>query len=77
MESDSLVTTLRPNAANPSTNMWQQTVAQYVTANLEIAPIPGDTVAVNDEWSLVIKEVDNKGALRTIGLKRQDLPMVN
>ena len=38
-----------------------------------MAPVSGDTVAINDEWSLVIKEVDDKGKLRTIGLKREEL----
>ena len=55
-------------------NMWQQTVAEYVKGNLDMAPVSGDTVAINDEWSLVIKEVDHKGKLRTIGLKREELP---
>ena len=54
--------------------MWQQTVAEYVKGNLDMAPVSGDTVAINDEWSLVIKEVDDKGKLRTIGLKREELP---
>lgn len=50
-------------------NMWQQTVAQYIKANLTAPPVPGDTVKIDKEWSLIIKEVDNKGKLRTIGLK--------
>ena len=49
--------------------MWQQTVAQYIKANLTAPPVPGDTVKIDKEWSLIIKEVDNKGKLRTIGLK--------
>ncbi|WP_367110506.1 potassium/proton antiporter [uncultured Psychrobacter sp.] len=54
------------------TAMWRQTVAEYVKSNLETAPVAGDTVAINDEWSLVIKEIDGKGTLRTIGLKHLD-----
>ncbi|WP_201529806.1 potassium/proton antiporter [Psychrobacter frigidicola] len=71
MQSESLVSKLKSKTDDPSKNMWQQTVAEYVTSSLETAPVSGDTVAVNDEWSLVIKEVDNKGKLRTIGLKCQ------
>nr|WP_261870618.1 transporter associated domain-containing protein [Psychrobacter sp. JCM 18901] len=53
-------------------NMWEQTVAEYVKSHLGTAPVSGDTVVISDEWSLVIKEVDDKGKLRTIGLKYQD-----
>jgi len=74
MESESLVTKVKPKDKEPSKNMWQQTVAEYVIASLDTAPVSGDTVAINDEWSLVIKEVDGKGKLRTIGLKYQELP---
>lgn len=50
-------------------NMWQQTVAEFIKANLNTAPVPGDTVQINEEWSLIIKDIDDKGTLRTIGLK--------
>lgn len=52
-------------------NMWEQTVAEYVKQSLKMAPVAGDTVAINEEWLLVIKEVDDQGALRAIGLKQQ------
>jgi cell volume regulation protein A len=74
MESESLVTKVKSKDKETSKNMWQQTVAEYVIASLDTAPVSGDTVAINDEWSLVIKEVDGKGKLRTIGLKYQELP---
>lgn len=73
MESGPLVNLLKSKAEDKPTDIWQQTVSQYVTTHLDTAPVPGDTVAVNDEWSLVVREVDNTGALRTIGLKRQDV----
>jgi cell volume regulation protein A len=41
-----------------------------------MAPVAGDTVAINEEWLLVIKEVDDQGRLRTIGLKQQEVPTV-
>ncbi|TXD97865.1 potassium/proton antiporter [Psychrobacter frigidicola] len=72
MESETLVTKLKSKTKDPSASMWQQTVAEYVISSLETAPVSGDTVAINDEWSLVIKEVDGKGVLRTIGLKHQE-----
>jgi len=75
MEADSLVDNLQSADDNGSKSMWEQTVAEYVTASLDTAPVSGDTVAINDEWSLIIKEVDDKGKLRTIGLKHQDVPV--
>ena len=50
--------------------MWEQTVAEYIKDNLKMAPVAGDTVVINKEWLLVIKEVDGQGRLRTIGLKQ-------
>ncbi|WP_201585956.1 potassium/proton antiporter [Psychrobacter jeotgali] len=50
-------------------NMWQQTVAEYIATHLETKPVSGDTVAINEEWVLVVKELDQYGNLRTIGLK--------
>ena len=76
MESESLVAKLKSKTDDTSTNMWQQTVAEYIVSSLNTAPVSGDTVAINDEWSLVIKEVDAKGTLRTIGLKQEKLPVV-
>lgn len=76
MQSESLVTRLRSKTDDDATTMWQQTVAEYVSASLDVKPVSGDTVAINDEWSLVIKEIDDKGGLRTIGLKREDIPTV-
>ena len=73
MTSESLVEKLKSKPEDPSKSMWQQTVAEYVKGSLGTAPVSGDTVAINDEWSLVVKEVDDKGKLRTIGLKHQDL----
>jgi cell volume regulation protein A len=71
MASDALVKTLKTKGEDSTKNMWEQTVAEYVTSHLGTAPVSGDTVVVSDEWSLVIKEVDDKGKLRTIGLKHQ------
>ena len=69
--SESFITKLKSYPVDSPVAMWQQTVAEYVTKNLDTAPVSGDMVAVNDDWSLVVKEIDKKGELRTIGLKRQ------
>jgi len=72
MASETLVKTLKTSDEDSAKNMWEQTVAEYVKSHLGTAPVSGDTVVISDEWSLVIKEVDDKGKLRTIGLKYQD-----
>lgn len=69
---NSLPSSAKPNLSQQqgtSINMWQQTVAEYITANLNAPPVPGDTVQIDDEWALIIKDVDSRGILRTIGLK--------
>ncbi|MGE6407277.1 MULTISPECIES: potassium/proton antiporter [unclassified Psychrobacter] len=71
MASETLVKTLKTSDEDSAKNMWEQTVAEYVKTHLGTAPVSGDTVVVSDEWSLVIKEVGDKGKLRTIGLKYQ------
>ncbi len=71
MTAKPLVKTLKTTEADSTKDMWEQTVAEYVTSHLGTAPVSGDTVVVNDEWSLVIKEVGEKGKLRSIGLKHQ------
>lgn len=70
MKSESLEDTLNTK------NMWEQTVAEYIKDSLKMAPVAGDTVAINEKWLLVIKEVDDQGRLRTIGLKQLEGPAV-
>lgn len=81
MESETLVESLKSQADHAEQedetfqkSMWDQTVAEYVKGSLGTAPVSGDTVAISEEWALVIKEVDDKGKLRTIGLKHTELP---
>ncbi len=81
MESETLVESLKSQAGHAEQedetfqkSMWDQTVAEYVKGSLGTAPVSGDTVAISEEWALVIKEVDDKGKLRTIGLKHTELP---
>ena len=70
MKFESLEDTLNTN------NMWEQTVAEYIKDSLKMAPVAGDTVVINKEWLLVIKEVDGQGRLKTIGLKQLEKPAV-
>ncbi|MGP9558347.1 potassium/proton antiporter [Psychrobacter sp. AOP7-A1-24] len=72
MASETLVKTFKTSDEDSAKNMWEQTVAEYVKSHLGTAPVSGDTVVISDEWSLVIKEVDDKGKLRTIGLKYEE-----
>ena len=76
MASETLVKTLKTSDEDSAKNMWEQTVAEYVKSHLGTAPVSGDTVVVSDEWSLVIKEVEDKGKLGTIGLKYQQPSVV-
>ena len=70
--SESLADTLKYKKLKNTESKWEQTVAEYVAQSLETAPVSGDTVEIDDVWSLVIKEVDDKGKLRTIGLKHEE-----
>ena len=72
MKFESLDDGLNTKNEGSSKNMWEQTVAQYVKASLKMAPVAGDTVVINEEWLLVIKDVDDNGRLRAIGLKQQE-----
>ena len=72
MKFESLDDGLNTENEGSSKNMWEQTVAQYVKASLKMAPVSGDTVVINEEWLLVIKDVDDNGRLRAIGLKQQE-----
>ena len=77
MESESLVAQLKSTTDDTTTNMWEQTVAEYVISHLKTAPVSGDTVPINDEWSLVVRKIDEKGALGTIGLKQEKAATVS
>lgn len=47
-----------------------QTVGEFVSMRLETEPVAGDRIHLNDEWALVVKEVDKAGHLRSIGLRQ-------
>ncbi|MDN6308087.1 potassium/proton antiporter [Psychrobacter sp.] len=68
---ESKATKSKNKAKQSSKSMWEQTVAEFIVARLDTAPVSGDTVEINNEWALVIKEVGDKGKLRAIGLKHE------
>ncbi|WP_169391740.1 MULTISPECIES: hypothetical protein [Psychrobacter] len=57
-------------------SIWQQTVAEFVMANVATSPVAGDKIVVNEEWSLVVKEVDKNGVPCAIGLKHEALAAI-
>lgn len=46
-----------------------KTVAEFVMEQLSTEPVKGDSVRLNDTWSLIVRDVDGRGNLRGIGLK--------
>lgn len=48
-----------------------QTVEEYMMEHFKTEPVKGDEVHLNDTWSLIVRDVDNKGRLRGVGLKNK------
>lgn len=46
-----------------------QTIEEYMLEHLSAEPVSGDRVALNENWSLIVRDVDGQGRLRGIGLK--------
>ncbi|MFB6349803.1 potassium/proton antiporter [Moraxella sp. ZJ142] len=53
------------------TEAKNQTVEEYMMGHFKTEPVKGDEVYLNDTWSLIVRDVDNKGRLRGIGLKNK------
>lgn len=47
----------------------QKTVEEFMLDNLQNELVAGDKVRLNDAWSLIVRDVDDKGRLRGAGLK--------
>lgn len=47
----------------------QKTVEEFMLDNLQNELVAGDKVRLNDVWSLIVRDVDDKGRLRGAGLK--------
>ncbi|MDO4426498.1 MAG: potassium/proton antiporter [Moraxella sp.] len=46
-----------------------QTIEEYMLEYLSTEPVSGDRVVLNENWSLIVRDVDGQGRLRGIGLK--------
>ncbi|UTO05536.1 potassium/proton antiporter [Moraxella sp. FZLJ2107] len=49
-----------------------QTIEEFMLGQFSTEPVKGDTVRLNDHWSLIVRDIDNKGRLRGVGLKNLD-----
>lgn len=47
----------------------QKTIEQYMLEHFSAKPVTGDEVWLDDNWSLIVRDIDDKGRLRGIGLK--------
>ncbi|WP_294035514.1 potassium/proton antiporter [uncultured Moraxella sp.] len=54
---------------NRLTEAQNLTVEEYMLSQFNTEPVKGDEVRLNDSWSLIVRDVDNKGRIRGIGLK--------
>lgn len=51
------------------TESKEMTVAQFMKVHIGVAMVKGDTVKLNDAWSLVVRDMDDNGQLSGVGLK--------
>ncbi len=47
-----------------------KTIAEFIMEHLTTEPVKGDRVRLNDVWSLVVRDVDAQGRLRSVGVKK-------
>lgn len=47
-----------------------QTVEEFMMDHFTAEPVKGDEVRLNDYWSLIVRDIDGRGRLRGIGLKK-------
>lgn len=59
---DELIVLLRQNK--------QKTIGEFVCMNLRAEPVSGDRVPLNEHWCLMVRGVDERGRLLSVGLKR-------
>ncbi|MDO4700414.1 MAG: potassium/proton antiporter [Moraxella sp.] len=48
-----------------------RTISELMLEYLTAEPVKGDSVRLNDTWSLIVKDVDERGRLLVIGLKNK------
>ncbi len=47
-----------------------KTIAEFIMDHLTTEPVKGDRVRLNDTWSLVVRDVDAQGRLRSVGVRK-------
>lgn len=48
-----------------------KTIAEFMDEHFTAEPVKGDKVYLNENWSLVIRDIDLQGRIRGVGLKRE------
>lgn len=51
------------------TKAQNMTVAEFMLDQFATEPVKGDEIRLNDHWSLIVRDIDQQGKLRGIGLK--------
>ncbi len=46
-----------------------KTIAEFMSEHFTTEPVKGDKVRLNNSWSLIVRDIDNQGRLRGVGLK--------
>lgn len=56
------------------TDAKNKTVEEYMLEYFKTEPVKGDEVYLNETWSLIVRDVDDRGRLRGVGLKNKSKP---
>lgn len=51
-----------------------KTIEEYMLEHLSAELVSGDRVPLNDNWTLIVRDVDARGRLRGVGLKNNEKP---
>lgn len=69
---------LQPKLANVSSELLatlepikHQTIAEFMSEHFTTEPVKGDKVHLNDSWSLIVRDIDERGRVRGVGLKHE------
>lgn len=66
---ESLLTNVNGELLRTLSEHKQKTIEEYMLAHFSAKPVTGDEVWLDDDWSLIVRDIDDKGRLRGIGLK--------
>lgn len=53
------------------TPIAHQTIAEFMSEHFTTEPVKGDKVYLNDSWSLIVRDIDETGRVRSVGLKHE------